>query len=80
MASEAISECLILKNFRGEHASRPPYLVHSQRMQWPYQSKIVGAGPEGVVIRSRLLIATGFFHFSRTGSIQTSRDLGMEHS
>ena len=29
MASEAISECLILKIFLGEHAPRPPYLVHT---------------------------------------------------
>ena len=46
MASEAISECLILKIFLGEHAPRPPYSLFTlTRTQWPYQSKIVGAGP-----------------------------------
>ena len=29
MASEAISECQIFKNFPGGHAPRPPYLVHT---------------------------------------------------
>ena len=45
MASEAISECLILKIFLKEHAPRPPSLFTLTRTQWPYQSKTVGAGP-----------------------------------
>ena len=42
MASEAISECLIRKKISGGHFPRPLTLTHTQ---WPYQSKIVSAGP-----------------------------------
>ena len=50
MASEAISERLILKISLGEHAPRPPYFVDTEAYahvspQWPYQSKIAGSGP-----------------------------------
>ena len=49
MASEAISECLILKIFLVEHAPRPPSLFTLTRTQSPYQSKIAGAGPGSVL-------------------------------
>ena len=46
MASEAISECLILKNFPGRACPQTPLASsHIMRTQWPYQSKIAGAGP-----------------------------------
>ena len=45
MASEAISECLVLKIFLGEHAPDPPSFFTLTRTQWPYQSKIAGTGP-----------------------------------
>ena len=47
MASEAISECLILKIFLGEACPHTALACsHLKRMQWPYHSIIVGAGPE----------------------------------
>ena len=46
MASEAISECLILKFSLLEHAPTPPSLFTFKRTQWPYQSKIAGSGPD----------------------------------
>ena len=45
MASEAISDCLVLKIFLGEHAPNPPSLFTPQ-WQWPYQPKIGGSGPD----------------------------------
>ena len=58
MASEAISECLILKIFLGEYAPDPSTLFTLKRMQWPYQSKIVGAGPD-MYIYSDVLLHVG---------------------
>ena len=47
MASEAISEVLILKIFlEQQHAPSPPSLFTLKRMQWRYQFKIAGSGPE----------------------------------
>ena len=50
MASEAISECQILKNFPGGGGGGgmppdPPTLFTLTHTQWPYQSEIAGAGP-----------------------------------
>ena len=46
MALEAISQCLIVKIFLGEHPPTPHSLFTLTRTQWPYHSKIVGAGPD----------------------------------
>ena len=42
MASEAISECLILEIFYGGAC---PTVFTLEHLQWPYQSKIAGSSP-----------------------------------
>ena len=47
IASEAISECLIFKNFSwGSMPPDPPSLFALKRTQWPYQSKIAVSSPD----------------------------------
>ena len=51
MASEAISECQILKKFSGgacPQTARGESL--GTRLQWPYQPEIAGAGPDWIHI------------------------------
>ena len=42
IASEAISECILLKNFSWGSMSPGPTLFTLQRTQWPYHCKIAG--------------------------------------
>ena len=57
MASEAISECLILKIFLGKHSPDPPNLFTPQ---WPYQSKIAGSGPDVMAAKTMNLACKQF--------------------
>ena len=51
MASEAISECLILKTFPGGACPQTPLPLFTLKCtQWPYHSKIAGSSPVVTVV------------------------------
>ena len=72
---------------QGEHAPRPPWLIH-KRMQWPYQSKIAGSGPdkpviarqeEAMDIQSECILASATVHLSQETFVHQQTSLHQLH-